>query len=159
MIWLNLLFYTAITFVAIFVCTPRAKFWDPLLPVEWRNIDTVNIVTSVINATSDIVLLLLPIITTAFNSSGRSSGRGKSNDISASTERSGHVWSPRAQYQKSPYGDTESYVELDERQHHLKSIDSSKAGPRVWSDEVFASDEEKAQPPIDEDGITKVMRH
>lgn len=62
MIWFNLLFYTAIMFVAIFVCTPRAKFWDPLLPGKCLNIETVNIVTSVINSASDIVLLFLPII-------------------------------------------------------------------------------------------------
>jgi len=62
MIWFNLLFYTAITLVAIFVCTPRAKFWDPLLPRKCLDIDTVNIVTGVMNATSDLVLLLLPIV-------------------------------------------------------------------------------------------------
>ncbi len=62
MIWFNFVFYTAITFVAIFVCTPRAKFWNPLLPGKCANIDAVNIITSVINATSDLVLLLLPII-------------------------------------------------------------------------------------------------
>ena len=48
-------------FVAIFICSPRAKFWDPLLPGTCVNINAVNIITSVINAISDILLLVLPI--------------------------------------------------------------------------------------------------
>lgn len=30
LIWINLAFYTAGMFCAIFVCTPRAKFWNPM---------------------------------------------------------------------------------------------------------------------------------
>ena len=62
MIWFNFLFYTAIFFVAIFICNPRAKFWNPALPGKCVDINSVNIITSVINAVSDLVLLLLPII-------------------------------------------------------------------------------------------------
>lgn len=62
MIWFNLLFYTAIFFVAVFVCNPRAKFWSPTTPGTCVDINSVNIITSVINAVSDLVLLLLPII-------------------------------------------------------------------------------------------------
>lgn len=54
---------------------------------------------------------------------------------------------------------TQSYVELDERQHDLKSIDSLTAGPRLWSDEVSASDKEKVPTPIEDDGIARVIRH
>ena len=62
MLWFNLIFYTAIMFAAIFVCSPRHKFWEPMVPGTCVNIDTVNIITSVINACSDLVLLLLPIV-------------------------------------------------------------------------------------------------
>ena len=62
MIWINLLFYTAITFVAIFTCTPREKFWKPSTPGHCVNMNIVNIITSIINSVSDLTLLLLPII-------------------------------------------------------------------------------------------------
>lgn len=57
----NVLFYTSTMIVGIFQCTPREKFWNPLLPGHCVNINTVNIVTASINAVSDLVLLLLPI--------------------------------------------------------------------------------------------------
>ncbi|KAL8831088.1 MAG: hypothetical protein Q9191_001069 [Dirinaria sp. TL-2023a] len=62
MILFNFLFYTIVMFVAIFVCSPRRKFWNQKTPGHCLNIDSVNIITSVINAASDLVLLLLPII-------------------------------------------------------------------------------------------------
>ena len=62
MIWFNLLFYAAIMFVAIFICTPRDKFWHPTVPGRCVDINSVNVITSVINAASDLVLLTLPII-------------------------------------------------------------------------------------------------
>ncbi len=83
----------------------------------------------------------------------------KSSDVNASTEHNGHARSSQARYPKSPYGDTESYVELDEWGHEFKSIDSSKTGPAVWSDEGSASDEEKTLPSIEEDGITRAIGH
>ena len=49
-------------FVAIFICNPRAKFWDPQMPGKCVDINSVNIITSVINAASDLILLTLPII-------------------------------------------------------------------------------------------------
>ena len=61
-IWINLLFYTAVMFVSLFVCTPRQKFWNPTTPGHCLNIKTVNIVASVINAASDLSLMLLPIV-------------------------------------------------------------------------------------------------
>ena len=61
MIWINVLFYTAVMFVAIFVCTPRQKFWNPTIPGHCLNIKTVNIIGSVINSASDLTLMLLPI--------------------------------------------------------------------------------------------------
>ena len=62
MIWANFIFYTIIMFLAIFMCSPRRKFWDRLTPGHCMNNDTINIVTAIINAASDLVLLLLPII-------------------------------------------------------------------------------------------------
>lgn len=101
----------------------------------------------------------VPKIATAFSSSRRSSGRGKSNEFSASTEHSAQTRSSKPRYPKSPYGDTESYVELDERKHQFKPIDGLKEGLRVWSDEVSSSDEEKALPAVAGDGIASVVRH
>ncbi len=101
----------------------------------------------------------IPKITTAFSSGGRSSGHEKSNDIYASAEQNGHVGSLRAQHQQSQRGHTDAYVELDERRHQFKSIDKSELGPCVWSDEVFTSDEEKALPVTEDNGITRVSRH
>ena len=62
MIWFNVLFYTAIFFAAIFECIPRAKFWNPTIPGTCVDMIGINITTSVINAISVFVLLLLPII-------------------------------------------------------------------------------------------------
>lgn len=101
----------------------------------------------------------VPKIATAFSSTGRSSGRGKSNKFSASTEQSGHSRTSKARFPKSPYGDTDSYVELDERRHEYNPIDGSKEGPRAWSDEVSTTDVEKGLPSIEEDGVARAVRH
>ncbi|KAL6718732.1 ribosomal protein L36 [Lecanora helva] len=61
-IWFNLLFYAAVIFVTILICQPRAKFWNPTLPWKCVDINSVSIITSVINAASDLVLLTLPIV-------------------------------------------------------------------------------------------------
>lgn len=61
MILINFLFYGIIMFVAIFVCSPRHKFWNPTVPGHCLNISSVNIITCIINAVSDLVLLLVPI--------------------------------------------------------------------------------------------------
>lgn len=100
-----------------------------------------------------------PKIATAFSSTRRSSGRGKSVEFSASTEQSGHSRTSKARFPKSPYGDTDSYVELDERRHQYNQMDGSKGGPRVWSDEVSASDVEKGPPSMEEDGVARVVMH
>ena len=61
MILFNLLFYGSFMFVAIFACSPRRRFWNPLVPGHCVDIDGINIATSVINSASDLVLLILPI--------------------------------------------------------------------------------------------------
>lgn len=43
LILFNLLFYAAITFVCIFVCSPRAKFWDRTIPGKCVNMEIVNV--------------------------------------------------------------------------------------------------------------------
>lgn len=49
-------------FVAIFLCNPRAKILNPLLPGKCINIEMINVTTSVINTASDLMLLVLPIV-------------------------------------------------------------------------------------------------
>lgn len=61
MIAFNFLFYGIIMFVVIFLCNPRQKFWNPTLQGHCMNIDQINIVSSVINAMSDLMLLVTPI--------------------------------------------------------------------------------------------------
>lgn len=60
-IWFNLLLYTAVTFVEIFQCTPRAKIWQPQLPGHCINVNVAFITTAAINIVSDIAMLILPL--------------------------------------------------------------------------------------------------
>ncbi|OJJ44688.1 hypothetical protein ASPZODRAFT_153585 [Penicilliopsis zonata CBS 506.65] len=62
LLWFNLLFYLADTFVKIFECTPREKIWKPDIPGHCTNIKITFFVASVINVFSDVVILLLPMI-------------------------------------------------------------------------------------------------
>ncbi|KAF7114302.1 hypothetical protein CNMCM5793_008254 [Aspergillus hiratsukae] len=62
LIWLNLGFYFADTFVKIFECSPRAKIWDKSLKGHCININIPFIVTSAINVASDFLILVLPIV-------------------------------------------------------------------------------------------------
>lgn len=62
LIWMNLLFYTAIMVSFILACIPREKIWHPDL--EGRCIDTPSsiIATSAINVVSDLTILFVPIV-------------------------------------------------------------------------------------------------
>ncbi|KAF2179435.1 hypothetical protein K469DRAFT_641330 [Zopfia rhizophila CBS 207.26] len=61
LIWVNTAFYVACTFVELFGCSPRQKFWDPLIQGGYC-VDTltIHIVSSSFNAASDILILILP---------------------------------------------------------------------------------------------------
>jgi hypothetical protein len=60
-LWLNFAFYFAITFVVIFLCNPREKYWDVLITTgHCLDRYAANIVAAVVNSFSDFVILLLP---------------------------------------------------------------------------------------------------
>lgn len=61
MIGTNFMFYTAVTFGEIFLCSPREKYWNVLITYgRCGNAYTANTGSGAINAFSDIILLLLP---------------------------------------------------------------------------------------------------
>ena len=57
----NVLFYTAITLVKIFECTPRRKIWEKSTPGRCINIAALLYVTGTVNVCSDIAILILPL--------------------------------------------------------------------------------------------------
>lgn len=59
--WLNFLYYSAYTLTAIFYCTPRKKIWEPQTPGHCVNISALLIASSLINITSDIAMLMIPL--------------------------------------------------------------------------------------------------
>lgn len=60
-IWINFLFYVAITFTGIFLCHPREKYWNVLISTgHCANPYIANIVVAAMNSFSDFVILLLP---------------------------------------------------------------------------------------------------
>ncbi|KAL8830417.1 MAG: hypothetical protein Q9191_001446 [Dirinaria sp. TL-2023a] len=61
LIWLNLLFYLAVTAAFIGVCSPRAKLTNPLLPGKCISINASILVTSAVNIVSDVTILVLPV--------------------------------------------------------------------------------------------------
>lgn len=90
----------------------------------------------------------LPKITTKLSLGNRSG----SENLSASSEQANHGRASKAAHIRSRLGDSDVYVELDERSHQSETFDSSERGPHVWPDETSASDEEKGLTPIAEDG-------
>jgi hypothetical protein len=61
LLWAHVLFYVICTFIEIFICNPRAKFWDPTITTgHCMNSKAVNIAASAVNAASDFVLVLVP---------------------------------------------------------------------------------------------------
>lgn len=61
LIWINLLFNLAATLVQIMACLPRAKIWNPTIPGHCIDMPNAFIAGAVINAVSDISILVLPI--------------------------------------------------------------------------------------------------
>lgn len=60
-IWVNILFYLSVTIVAVLGCIPRRKIWQRWVPGKCVNEQAVLLVTAVVNALSDVSILLLPI--------------------------------------------------------------------------------------------------
>jgi len=62
--WATLLclavFYTVGFFVVVFACTPRKKYWNPLIQGTCRNTAFLNNATGVYNVLTDIIIVLLP---------------------------------------------------------------------------------------------------
>jgi hypothetical protein len=62
LVWLNLIFYAAISLVFVFACIPRERIWNP--KVEGHCIDSIAsvIATSAINVLSDFAILIVPLV-------------------------------------------------------------------------------------------------
>ena len=63
-LWVNVAFYLAACFVAIFIYSPRKALWNPYIYLhEAKYLDTnvLKVVSAVVNLVSDIVILVIPI--------------------------------------------------------------------------------------------------
>ena len=61
-IWINLIFYSVVTVFSIWLCTPRAKIWNPLLEGgHCFNASKIFLATGIFNVISDFVILILPM--------------------------------------------------------------------------------------------------
>jgi hypothetical protein len=60
-LWLNFLFYTAMTLSVIFMCSPIRKFWNPTLPGHCVNSFAIIVVSAVFNVVSNIATVFLPV--------------------------------------------------------------------------------------------------
>lgn len=56
----NILFYVTCTFIEIFGCTPREKFWNIMLEGRCLDMPKIMIASAFVNFFSDIIILLLP---------------------------------------------------------------------------------------------------
>lgn len=54
------LFYFISTFFEIFACSPRERFWNPLVKGHCFNVDDIQITSTALNSASDFVILMLP---------------------------------------------------------------------------------------------------
>lgn len=62
LIWTNFVFYLVIGFCAAFMCSPREKIWNPLVPGKCRlSLAGILIAGGVINIFSDFCVLALPL--------------------------------------------------------------------------------------------------
>lgn len=60
-IGLNFIFYMAITFIEIFLCSPREKAWNVFIKTgHCLDANTANVSAAAVNCFSDFVILLLP---------------------------------------------------------------------------------------------------
>lgn len=61
LLYFTVAFYTAITFVKIFECSPREKIWRRSVPGHCINFAALLYVTGIVNICSDIAILILPV--------------------------------------------------------------------------------------------------
>ncbi|KAL8734451.1 MAG: hypothetical protein Q9181_003189 [Wetmoreana brouardii] len=61
LIWVNVLFYTIMTFSYMFECKPRRKLWIPHTPGHCRNEHARGLFSGGINVASDFLILILPL--------------------------------------------------------------------------------------------------
>ncbi|KAL8706502.1 MAG: hypothetical protein Q9201_000434 [Fulgogasparrea decipioides] len=61
LIWVNVLFYTIMTFSYVFECKPRRKLWIPHTPGHCRNEHARGLFSGSINVVSDFLILILPL--------------------------------------------------------------------------------------------------
>ncbi|KAF2842006.1 hypothetical protein M501DRAFT_1054751 [Patellaria atrata CBS 101060] len=60
-LWTNVLFFTSLTFLEIFACSPRQKAWKgDLIPGKCIDIKRLNLASGIFNVTTDLMMLLLP---------------------------------------------------------------------------------------------------
>ena len=62
LIWANLAFFATLMFVGIFQCIPREKIWNQTMPGRCISLDVLLLAPAGINMTSDVAILVLPII-------------------------------------------------------------------------------------------------
>jgi large subunit ribosomal protein L36e len=61
LIYTNLVFYTIVTFIFVFQCSPREKTWNAGVPGQCLNVNSVFFFSGAWNILSDISMLVLPI--------------------------------------------------------------------------------------------------
>ncbi|CAO2654473.1 Nn.00g112060.m01.CDS01 [Neocucurbitaria sp. VM-36] len=60
-LWANVAYYIAFTFIFMFVCNPRALFWDKTITHgKCLDIFGINVISAVICVVSDLLILILP---------------------------------------------------------------------------------------------------
>lgn len=60
-LWLNAFFYMAMTLSVIFMCSPVAKFWNPLQPGRCLNSFAIIVTSAAFNVASNITTVFLPV--------------------------------------------------------------------------------------------------
>lgn len=60
LLWLNFVFYFVTFFLGLFPCMPIKKNWNPWIKGRCMNVLMIYVVESVINAVSDVSILILP---------------------------------------------------------------------------------------------------
>lgn len=61
LIWTNFIFYVVLGFCAAFMCSPRERIWNPLVPGKCLSLAGILIAGGVINIFSDFCVLALPL--------------------------------------------------------------------------------------------------
>lgn len=61
LIWTNFVFYVVLGFCAAFMCSPRERIWNPLVPGKCLSLAGILIAGGVINIFSDFCVLALPL--------------------------------------------------------------------------------------------------